>query len=211
MDAIRDDLCVRARELRSYLRHVGTVSDAAKSEAEKTIARSLRAAAYLIIYNLVEATARNAVIAVFDRLKDESISFNRLTVNLKLFLLKDAKKHSPETLAGTLTDIATDIVVKVFKSDALFAGNVDAKSLRRMASRIGYRTNFRTEREAPALVAVKNRRNDLAHGNKSFGEIGRETTVEDLRIHARHAIRYMCELIRNVELFIKSQSYLAAS
>jgi len=210
MDAVREDLYQRAKELTSYLRHVGSVSECARSEPEKAIARSLRAAAYLITYNLVEATARNAVRAVFDRLKDESISFDRLTVQLKLLLLTHTRRKSPQALAEAFANIATDIVVKVFEPGALFSGNVDARTLRDTARKIGYKQNSTTGRAAPALLTVKNNRNDLAHGHKTFSDIGRDTTVPDLRMHAAQAIRYMCEVVRNIEKFVKDREYLAS-
>lgn len=210
MDAVREDLYQRAKELTSYLRHVGSVSECARSEPEKAIARSLRAAAYLITYNLVEATARNAVRAVFDRLKDESISFDRLTVQLRLLLLTHAKRRNPQKLVEAFTDIATDIVVNVFDPGELFSGNVDARTLKNTAKKIGYRQNSTTGRSAPALLTVKNNRNDLAHGHKTFSDIGRDTTVSDLRIHAAQAIRYMCEVVRNIEKFVKDREYLAS-
>jgi hypothetical protein len=209
MDAVREDLCQRAKELRSYLRHVGDVSETARSGPERAIASSLRAAAYLITYNMVEATARNAVCAVFDRLKDEAISFDRLTIQLKRFLLAHARRKKPEELADAFTSIANDIVVKVFEPSDLFSGNVDARTLRRTAKQIGYKLNSTTRKAEPALLAVKNNRNDLAHGNKTFSEVGRDATVPDLRRHANQAILYMCEVMRNVERFVKNREYLS--
>jgi hypothetical protein len=209
MDAVREDLYKRAKELTSYLRHVGNVSECARTEPEKAIARSLRAAAYLITYNLVEATARNAICAVFDKLKEESISFDRLTVQLKLLLLTHAKRRKPQKLVEEFANIATDIVVKVFEPDELFSGNVDARMLKDTAKRIGYRQNSTTGRAGPALLAVKSNRNDLAHGHKTFSDIGRDTTVADLRIHAARSILYMREVVLNIEKFVREREYLA--
>ena len=81
--------------------------------------------------------------------------------------------------------------------------------MRRTAKQIGYKLNSTTRKAEPALLAVKNNRNDLAHGNKTFSEVGWDATVPDLRRHANQAILYMCEVMRNVERFVKNREYLS--
>jgi hypothetical protein len=209
MNAVREDFRQRASELLVYLHHVVQVTESAQTDRQKALGRSLRAATYLVTYNLIEATARNTVRAVFDRLGGEAVSFDVLSLQLKRLLLAHAKLRSSDQLAVSFGSIATDIVTKVFDPSVLFAGNVDAKKLRETAKKVGYRPNWSTQSVAATLLTVKTHRNDLAHGNKSFDEIGRDATVTDLRNHVAGAIRYMREVMRNVEQFLANREYLA--
>ena len=211
MHAVREDFYERAQELRIYLRHVQQVSERAKSPTELATAKSLRAAGYLLTYNLIEATARNAVTSVFDHLRNKVVTFDALNRQLKCILLTHAQDRNPDELAADLQSIATDLVAKAFDSKRLFSGNVDARKLRDMAKRVGYSVNQATRSAAPSLQIVKDYRNDLAHGNKTFAEVGRDATVEDLRKHAAHAIVYMREVIRNVDAYLTEQQYLAST
>jgi hypothetical protein len=211
MHDVRTDFRERARELGMYLEHVKQVSDRAATASELATAKSLRAAGYLLTYNLIEATARNAVTSVFDHLRTNLVSFDDLTEQLKCILLAHAKRRKPDELAADLRSIATDIVAKAFDSNCLFSGNVDARELRKTAERVGYTTNHATRVASASLRIVKDHRNDLAHGNKTFAEVGRDATVEDLRKHAADAIRYMREMIQNIESYLSQQQYLASN
>jgi hypothetical protein len=211
MRAVRDDFRQRVSELAAYLRHVRRVSEQAVTIKEHATAKALRAGAYLLTYNLVEATARNAMVAVHDRLETEGVSFDDLNLKLKQLILTQARQCKPDKLAMAFGSIATDIVAKVFDPDRLFSGNVDAQKLRESARQFGYHTNRSaiTGVAAASLRIVKDHRNDLAHGNKTFTEVGRDVTVEDLCKHAVYTILYMREVLRNVEIYLKNREYLA--
>jgi hypothetical protein len=148
---------------------------------------------------------------VFDHLRVQSVGFDELRKELRIIVLKQARSLGTDDLATRVRSIATDIVTSTFDSDSAFSGNVDARELRRTAKRYGYATNRKTEAAASSLLIVKTHRNDLAHGNKTFADIGRDTTVEELRRHSLHAILYMREVIRQIEDYLDKQRYLAVN
>jgi hypothetical protein len=106
----------------------------------------LRAAGYLLTYNLIEATARNAVTSVFDHLRNKVVTFDTLNSQLKCILLTHAQRRNPDELAEELQSIATDLVAKAFDSKRLFSGNVDARKLREMAEKVVYASTKDTHR-----------------------------------------------------------------
>ncbi|MEM7717144.1 MAG: MAE_28990/MAE_18760 family HEPN-like nuclease [Cyanobacteria bacterium P01_A01_bin.68] len=53
------------------------------SELEKT----LKASGFLLLYNLVEATMRNAIEAIFDELRTQKVSFNKIKPGIKKIIL----------------------------------------------------------------------------------------------------------------------------
>ena len=58
---------------------------------------------------------------------------------------------------------------------------------------------------------IKNKRNDLAHGNKSFAEIGRDITVEELLTIKEEVIAYLEQILNNINQYITRQDYLDRS
>ena len=60
------------------------------------------------------------------------------------------------------------------------------------------------------MLTVKDNRNDLAHGNKSFGEVGRDYDVSRLVEIKVEVVEYLTELIENIENYLANQQYLGA-
>jgi hypothetical protein len=61
------------------------------------------------------------------------------------------------------------------------------------------------------LLVVKTTRNDLAHGGKSFAEVGRDYTIADIVEIKRKVIKYLNEMLSCVSDYIANQSYLIAT
>ncbi|WP_238446456.1 MAE_28990/MAE_18760 family HEPN-like nuclease, partial [Microcystis aeruginosa] len=51
----------------------------------------------------------------------------------------------------------------------------------------------------------------LAHGNKSFAEIGRDITVEELLTIKEEVIAYLEQILNNINQYITGQDYLDRS
>jgi DNA-binding phage protein len=58
---------------------------------------------------------------------------------------------------------------------------------------------------------IKNKRNDLAHGNKSFAEIGKDITVEELLKIKEEVTAYLEQILNNINQYITGQDYLDKS
>jgi hypothetical protein len=55
------------------------------SDLEKT----LKASGFLMLYNLIESTMRNAIHVIFDELSSEGISFDEMKYHLKTIIIKN--------------------------------------------------------------------------------------------------------------------------
>jgi hypothetical protein len=205
----REDFEARVRELLAFIHHVERQSQESPQDDGPMIGQTLRAAAYLMTYNMVEATARNVVCAIFDRLSTERVSFDEVRTELKSVILRHARQKNPDELAPKLLLIATDIFIEAFDAEQLFGGNVDARELRKTAKMLGYSEHTHTD--GAALLTIKTNRNDLAHGHKTFSELGRDVSVSELRQHVARAVWYMRAVLRNVEAYLVAGEYLAYS
>ena len=108
MNSVFVDFQTRSREVEGYFRFVLRLAgeelslrkvqdnEAAFSIQEhEELLKTLKAACYLLLYNLVESTMRNAVEAIFDELKTKGISFDDCRTELRQEILKNFKRLTP--------------------------------------------------------------------------------------------------------------------
>jgi hypothetical protein len=176
------------------------------SELEKT----LKANGFLLLYNLVESTMRNAIVAIFDELKNRGISFNSVRTEIKNIVLDNLKKHSKNDFHSQITDISIDIINAEFNKIKLFSGNVNRKQIKIIAEKYGFSdsTNYTQTKHGEKLDTVLKYRNYLAHGNESFANVGRNVTIGDILQIKKEVVQYLRQILTNIENYLENQKYL---
>ena len=79
-----------------------------------------------------------------------------------------------------------------------------------MAREINITEEQKTNAEKQIMEEIKNydRRNWLAHGNQSFNECSRDTTIGELKIIKNESIDYMRFILTHIQKFISNKQYL---
>lgn len=177
---------------------------------DSELLKTLKASGFLLLYNLVEATMRNVIEAIFDRLKSEGISYDRIRPELKKIVLRNLRKRDPDTIFSSITAISVDIITAGFDKEDLFSGNIDGRKIRDTATKYGFShaTDYAKTGDGSDLLTVKANRNDLAHGIKSFAEVGRDQTADELLEIKNKVIRYLKQILQNIETYLKNAEYL---
>jgi MAE_28990/MAE_18760-like HEPN len=172
--------------------------------------KTLKASGFLLLYNLVEATMRNVIEAIFDRLSSKGISYDRIRPELKKIVLRNLKKRNPDKIFLSITTISVDIITAGFNKEDLFSGNIDGKKIRETAIEYGfsYSTNHAKTGDGSDLLTIKTNRNDLAHGIKSFTEVGRDQTTDELLEIKNKVIKYLKQILENIETYLENEEYL---
>ncbi|WP_068818617.1 MAE_28990/MAE_18760 family HEPN-like nuclease [Phormidesmis priestleyi] len=182
-------------------------------EIDPELLKTLKASGFLLLYNLVEATMRNIIEAIFDQLRSEGISYDEIRPELKKVVLKNLKKRNPDEVFSSIAAISVDIITAGFDKKDLFSGNLDGKKIRETAAEYGFShlTDHTKTGNGSDLLTVKANRNDLAHGIKSFAEIGRDKTADELLEIRNKVIRYLKQILKNIETYLDNKDYLDAS
>lgn len=167
----------------------------------------LKATAFLVLYNIAEASMRDGISAIYDALETARVSFDDLAPELKRVVASNLRQHSDQNISD-FAEFAKDAVCKTFDAGRIFSGNVDAKEIRRTAKAYGFP---KPNGNGSDLLVIKCARNDLAHGNKTFIEVGREHTVEEILRMKTNAIAYLRSASSHIEVYIQERRYLQST
>lgn len=179
-------------------------------EVDSELLKIMKASGFLLLYNLVESTMRSAIEAIFDEISRKRISFDQVKPELKKIVLQNLKKRSTDKIVKIINSISVDIISAGFDREELFSGNIDARKIQETASSYGFShsTDYRKTGHGADLVIIKANRNDLAHGIKSFTEVGRNQTADQLLTIKNKVIKYLRQILENVETYILNREYL---
>ncbi len=178
-------------------------------ELEKT----LKATGFLLLYNLIESTMRNAIQTIIDTITSRNLSFDELSDKIKKIILDNFKGKNLSNELSSVNSIAFDLVstsLQIFNIKRSFSGNIDSDSIKKIADRYGFSsvTNNKKTRGGADLATVKEHRNDLAHGDKSFNEVGRDISADKLVRVKDRVVIYLEQILQNVEKYLDNQEYL---
>ncbi|MEG4274411.1 MULTISPECIES: MAE_28990/MAE_18760 family HEPN-like nuclease [unclassified Microcoleus] len=180
---------------------------------DSELAKILKANAFLLLYNLVESTMRNAIEAIFAEISSKKISFNSLRTEPKKIVIYNFKNRSPDKVHSKIKNISLDIITSGFNSRELFSGNVARKVITETARNYGFSfdTDYSKTKHGEHLEDIMEHRNDLAHGNKSFAEVGQKVSIEDLLKFKEEVIEYLQQILQNIQDYLDKEEYLDKS
>lgn len=183
------------------------------------VVRTLKGASYLLLYNLVESSMRNAVQGILDEITEKRVSYVNLRPEIRRTLIKRFARAGGKAAEKALTSsskfghFTSDAIALAFAPGELFSGNVDAQRVRGVAAEYGF-PSVPEASDAAAygrhLLDVKQLRNDLAHGVKSFTEVGRSAEMENLAQAKDQTKALMDAVLTAVDVFISGKGYLDA-
>jgi hypothetical protein len=182
----------------------------------RNLQKILRSNCYLLLYNLVESTIRNAILSVYDSIHDDFLKFNDLSERIQEIWIAN------QTRKAQITDLRLrkwlkDLINKVSNSDQIvleketinISGNLDYINIERIINSYGFHgkiSGIKKEIES-ALNKVKRERNLLAHGNKTFSQSGEIVTMSELNKMKEDISIYIYEVLINVQLYVDKKKY----
>jgi|SRR5579862_394852 len=213
MQPFQQDFEDRKRHVRHYLAVVTAAErnfDKNKSQALEGQLLVLRAGTFLVLYNLVEATTRAAIDAIHDKITTSGVCFSDLILSLRKEAIRLFKRGANPSTDHTWDDFHAAFVAIALEQRIALSGAVDARAIRELGVRYGFScdTNRAVTRDGSDLVRIKSNRNDLAHGIKTFEEVGRDITALELLLLTRRSMRYMSGVLNNIGLYLDNEEYL---
>jgi hypothetical protein len=186
----------------------------------------LRAAIFVQLYNLVEATMTRCLDALASaswsgawRPVDLNPSFRKEWIKVIVAANKELNADNRLKCAVALADILMHATpLEEFRLERGGGGNWNDTNIEAMLERVGLRLRLAPTVRAAAkrkfrdglgpLALVVKLRNDLAHGQISFTECGENETVAGLREISGNTAMYLRSVVRAVERFIARHEFL---
>ena len=180
---------------------------------------TLRSTSYLLLYNLIESTVYNSITNIFDEINDNGLKYFDIIVEVQKYWLNNLYKHDDkkrkETIIETIMKVANQIfadTITLASNEINYGGSLDAVTIfetaKSMKINIGniHRIYDKTI-HGQILIDVRNKRNWLAHGEKSFIEVGSSSTFSQLDDAKRYICDFLNEYIKSVEEYIRNKHY----
>jgi hypothetical protein len=175
----------------------------------------------LMLYNLVESCVISGMMAIYAGVRANNCHYLNVIDEIKSIWTKNEmnKVYSPTTGLDAYIDKTTNMIMRVVENQPLeltreclggaIGGNLDARRIKQLcdAHRIRYIAKDRDE----VLLKVKNKRNDLSHGDVSFSDCARDMTIEDLKGIMRGTFDFLQGILSGMEKYYNEKGYLANS
>jgi MAE_28990/MAE_18760-like HEPN len=178
----------------------------------------LKANAFLLMYNLIESSIRNGVSKIYDAVRADGLSYTGVCDELRTiwthqqFVPDEGRKseNSAKRLMELIAFVLDAELISLDARDLPIAGNVDADQIRILAQRYGFTFKASAKlRGGNLLKRVRDERNSLAHGYKSFAECGRDLTYEGLLEIQKQVIPFLRQVLRGIDRFVSKRGYAA--
>ncbi len=179
----------------------------------------LRSTAYLLLYNLIESTIYNSITSIFDSISDNNVKYFEMIQEVQKYWLNNLYKHDEkkrkETIVDTFMHIANQIfnnVIELASTEINYGGSLYARTIfdtaKSMKIQIGNVHRIYDENiHGNVLKDIRQKRNWLAHGEKTFTEIGSISTYSQLADAKDNIKVFLEEFIISVEAYIQNQHY----
>lgn len=173
------------------------------------LAKIMKANGFLLLYNLIEATIRNSISAILNSISIDKLTFKLLSDNLKKLWInqeinktKDISKFK-EKVSELSEKILNDKLLEFSNECVNISGNIDAQRIREIAKKFGYLE----PKNGRGLQTIKDKRNQLAHGEFTFSDIGKNYTSNDLIEYKSEVVTFIENVLNNVETYINAKGY----
>lgn len=176
--------------------------------------RVLKANCFLLLYNLIESSIKQSITEIYDQITSQGLNYSDISPLLKQLWIKENHKNFKEKgeveIFNIITNLDADLIDIEFDSSRIISGNIDRRKIESLSEKYGFSMQVHySAGNGNKLHIVKIRRNNLAHGNTSFSECGREFTYEDLCEIKIQVVRYLRQILNNIENYLDEDKFLA--
>lgn len=222
MDTVVRDLEGRLTEVEVFLSFLKQLERSPRSASTgiastNAVSSTLKACAFLLIYNVVESCVRSSFAESYAKALDEGLGFAESTDKFRdVWLRQQLDVPTNSAIHQTYLNEASRIAIAASVGTPLelsarklpVSGNLTADKIRALCSKHGVRLVVsRWAKGGIELDTVKEQRNALSHGHKSFAECGRDYTAKDLERIFKQTRHYMRGFVRSVASFNENCEY----
>ena len=187
--------------------------------------RILKSNFLLMLYNLIEACITTGFIEIYEAIELHGNTYVELIAEFQ-GIWSDFKVSEPSentanqgTYKRVVRKILNDVLekrplefetsdqIKFTKNILRISGNLDARVIRVLLN--NHNITFTDLTDKPKILIVKQKRNQLAHGEESFGDSARDYTVSDLEGFKDEVLNFIKAVLDTMKEYYDNKRYLS--
>lgn len=172
--------------------------------------------ALVMMYNFIEATIKQCISDIYTDINQKDLTYNELSDEYK----KLFRKYNYTSLKGAsfeniqkikelslslLNDVIKEKSVHFYPEKFSLSGNADLRTVKEIYK--NHSIDINDTEYGQELLFIKNSRNDLAHGSKTFSSIGKTIPVKDIKQYSEDVISFLSYLVKETHKFIQYKRY----
>lgn len=178
--------------------------------------RILKSNLLLMLYNLVEACVVSGLMEIYESIKNSNIGYNELIDEIRkiwsnyeigqLHLSGAGRKAYEERVQDIINQVLLNQPIILNRESRRFSGNLDARAIKELCDK--HRIRYVASDNDGCLRTVKEKRNNLAHGDESFGDCARDITLTDLEHIKDEVIKFIKGILIGMKAYHDNKNYL---
>lgn len=171
----------------------------------------------LMLYNFVEACTVNGMLEIYQNLRVDACTYNDVIDEIKNIWSKNkvSEIYGPTTSQLTyenrvkdiINDITTNNPIVLSKNALGISGNLDARKIKSICD--AHKIRYVVQNDGASLKQIKDKRNDLAHGDMSFSNCARDLTIEDLGNIKDEVFNFLSGILGGMKKYHDDKLYIA--
>jgi MAE_28990/MAE_18760-like HEPN len=171
-----------------------------------------KANVFLLLYNLAESSIKQALTEIYDKISSENLMYQKVIDEIqKIWIAQNHdnfRNKGTENIFNAINQLTNEIIDIKFDSAKSISGNIDGRKIKEFSIKYGFsEKTHRNANNGNKLHQVKTQRNQLAHGNISFAECGRNYSIGQLRDTKKEVILYLRNILRNIKKYLDNKAY----
>lgn len=184
------------------------------------LTRTLKANAYLLLYNTVEAVMSQLLEDIHTEVHDSNANLDELNHKLYVLVIKTLNKEGSVKIDESFAHPSARAMVLHWLKDyekrvkrnknPHFSGNLDSDTIKDIGRKYGFFNDDEVidkKLSSKALKTVRDYRNKLAHGEYSFAEIGKWRSFLEVETDANSTLDTLQNTIDVVNDFLVAKEY----
>jgi len=211
MSELREYFKERRKEIVIFIRFLEAIEEEPSYQDEFKI---LKSQTILMLYNLIEGTVNKGIETIFNTINDDNLNHDEASEQIRIMWLRYFKLHLDD--GGQHVDRLSSVdkfinlqihinIAKFRKTNPSYfkGGSLDSAAIKSILKK------FTIEFDAPEykLQEIKDERNFLAHGEKSFTEIGQGKTLSDIQGTGMKVSKFLKQYVFEIENYINDENY----
>lgn len=178
--------------------------------------RILKSNFLLMLYNLIEACIVSGMMEIYEALKQSKHGYNDLIDEIQrlwsnncignVYKGSGLRTAYEKSVHDVINQVITDQPIFLERNALEISGNLDARRIKELCDK--HRIRYVASDKDGCLRMVKDKRQNLAHGDESFGDCARDITLSQLEHIKDEVIRFIGAILDGMKEYYDNKQYI---